>query len=108
MALLWYMDTIRDLEKIIEDLNQTIDSQSDKIRLLSEENLALEQQLTREPTPTLGLVPKGYTLEQATQAVILVQRMGLLKESTAGWLLIPAEAARLFPGTDKGEADASR
>ena len=42
----WYTDTVRDLERIIADLNQTIDSQSDKIRLLSEQNLALEQQLT--------------------------------------------------------------
>jgi hypothetical protein len=58
--------------------------------------------------PMFVLIPKGYTVDQASQALNLVQRMGLLKESTAGWLLIPAEAARLFPGTDKGEADASR
>ena len=67
----------------------------------------IKEKLTLDK-PEFILVPKGYTVEMAAQALILVRRMGLLKESTAGWLLIPAEAAHPFQGADEGEADASR
>lgn len=56
-------------------------------------------------TPEIILVPKGYTIEQMTQALTLCRRIGLLKEngSGAGWLLIPAEAGKFF--ASQGDPD---
>lgn len=58
--------------------------------------------MIKDDAPVFVIVPKGYTVEQASQAIILCRRMGMLKEQTHGWLLIPEEATRLFSGHDQG------
>lgn len=66
--------------------------------------------MTEIRTPEIVLVPKGYTVEQATVALTLCRRMGLLKEngSGAGWLLIPAEAGKYFASQGDPESELDR
>lgn len=58
-------------------------------------------------TPDIILVPKGYTIEQVTQALKLCRQMGLLKEngSGAGWILFPAEAGKFFASRAEPEGE---
>lgn len=55
--------------------------------------------------PTYVMVPKGYTIDHAAQAITLCRQLGVLKENPAGWLLIPEEATRLFRGPFRMETD---